>query len=98
LPSSAASIYGSLLDSLRQSAYMTVNKGATLNLEGIGIVVNGAESLSPLDNNGGTLNIFPHRGTLPCLFCNQNGQGFETTTGGVLNNRNGGTTTINANL
>ena len=84
--------------SLRQSAYMTVNKGATLNLEGIGIVVNGAESLSPVDNNGGTLNIFPHAGTLRCLFSNQNGRGFETTQGGVLNNRNGGNTTINADF
>ena len=84
--------------SLRQSAYMTVNKGATLNLEGIGIVVNGAEPLSPIDNNGGTLNIFPHAGTLRCLFSNQNGRGFETIVGGVLNDRNGGNATINANF
>ena len=89
---------GSACVSLRQSAYMTVNKGATLNLEGIGIVVNGAESLSPIDNDGGTVNIFPHRGTLRCLFSNQKGQAFETAQGGVLHNRNGGNATINADF
>jgi predicted outer membrane repeat protein len=83
---------------LRQAAYMTVNKGATLNLEGIGIVVNGAEFLSPIDNNGGTLSIFPHSGNLLCSFSNQKGRDRKTSLGGVLNNRNGGTATITANF
>ena len=84
--------------SLRQSAYMRVNRGATLNLEGIGIIVNGAEFLSPLDNDGGTLNIFPRGGTLECDFSNQHGRDRKPTVGGVLNNRNGGTATIDANF
>jgi predicted outer membrane repeat protein len=84
--------------SLRQSAYMTVNSGATLNLEGIGIVVNGAEFRSAIDNNGGILNIFPHKGSLRCLFSNQLGRDRKTTLGGVLNNRSGGTATIDANF
>ena len=84
--------------SLRQSAYMKVNQGATLNLEGIGIVVNGAEFLSPIDNDGGTLNIFPLSGGLRCDFSNQQGRERKTSQGGVLNNRNGGTATIDANF
>jgi predicted outer membrane repeat protein len=84
--------------SLRQSAYMKVNQGATLNLEGIGIVVNGAEFLSPIDNDGGTLNIFPLSGGLRCDFSNQRGRERKTSQGGVLNNRNGGTATIDANF
>lgn len=84
--------------SLRQSAYMKVNQGATLNLEGIGIIVNGAEFLSPIDNDGGTLNIFPHHGTLDCEFSNQHGRDRKPGLGGVLNNRNGGTSTIDANF
>jgi predicted outer membrane repeat protein len=88
---------GNVCVSLRQSSYMTVNQGATLNLEGIGIVVNGAEFLSPIDNDGGTVNIFPH-GTLECDFSNQLGRDRKTVTGGVLNNRNGGTATIDANF
>jgi predicted outer membrane repeat protein len=84
--------------SLRQSAYMRVNQGATLNLEGIGIVVNGAEFLSPIDNDGGTLNIFPHGGSLECDFSNQHGRDRKPSVAGVLNNRNGGTATIDANF
>ena len=89
---------GSACVSLRQSSYMRVNQSATLNLEGIGIVVNGAEFLSPIDNDGGTLNIFPHSGALRCDFSNQNGRERKTSQGGVLNNRNGGTATIDANF
>jgi len=89
---------GSVCVSLRQSAYMKVNQGATLNLEGIGIIVNGAEFLSPIDNDGGTLNIFPHAGNLQCDFSNQHGRDRKPSAGGVLNNRNGGTATINANF
>lgn len=84
--------------SLRQAAYMPVNHDATLNLEGIGIIVNGAEFLSPLDNDGGTLNIFPRGGNMECEFSNQHGRDRKTSTGGVLNNRNGGTSTIDANF
>jgi len=84
--------------SLRQSAYMRVNQGATLNLEGIGIVVNGAEFLSPIDNDGGTLNIFPHAGTMECDFSNQHGRDRRPSVAGVLNNRNGGSATIDANF
>ena len=89
---------GSVCVSLRQSAYMRVNQGATLNLEGIGIVVNGAEFLSPIDNDGGTLNIFPHGGSLECDFSNQHGRDRKPSVAGVLNNRNGGTATIDANF
>lgn len=89
---------GSVCVSLRQSAYMKVNQGATLNLEGIGIIVNGAEFLSPVDNDGGTLNIFPHAGNLECDFSNQKGRDRKPSVGGVLNNRNGGTATIDANF
>jgi predicted outer membrane repeat protein len=89
---------GSVCVSLRQSSYMRVNQGATLNLEGIGIVVNGAEFLSPIDNDGGTLNIFPHAGALRCDFSNQHGRERKTSQGGVLNNRNGGAATIDANF
>ena len=87
---------GSACVSIRQSSYMKVNKGATLNLEGIGVVVNGAEFLSPIDNDGGTLNVYPHAGNLLCLSSNQNGKDRVTSHGGILNNRNGGTATINA--
>ena len=44
---------------LRQAAYMTVRKGATLNLANISIVVNGAEPRSIIDNDGGTLAYQP---------------------------------------
>lgn len=88
---------GNVCVSLRQSAYMTVFRQATLNLEGIGIIVNGAEFRSPIDNEGGTLNIFPH-GTLECDFSNQSGRDRKTSVGGVLNNRNDGTATIDANF
>jgi len=88
---------GNVCVSLRQAAYMTVLRAATLNLEGIGIVVNGAEFRSPIDNEGGTVNIFPH-GTLECDFSNQQGRDRKTAVGGVLHNRNGGTATIDANF
>ncbi len=78
---------------------MTVNSGATLILEGVGIEVNGAEPRSVIDNAGDTLTIEPNGSSGPCLFTNHHGVGNRTTLGGVLNNRNGGTvTTVTANF
>jgi hypothetical protein len=79
----------------RQAAYLTVNQGATLTLDGISVVVNGAEFRSVIDNNGGKVTIKPFQ-TTACEFSNQNGTERKTTLGGVLHNRNGGTTIINA--
>ena len=81
---------------LRQAAYMTVRKGATLDLANISIVVNGAEFRSIIDNDGGTLAIT--HGTHVCLFSNQSGKIRKTSVGGVLHNRNGGFARIDANF
>jgi predicted outer membrane repeat protein len=79
---------------LRQASYLTVDPGASLTLQGISVQVNGAEFRSIIDNNGGTLTISPNGTSGPCLFSNQNGRDRKTVVGGVLNNRNNGTTTI----
>lgn len=81
-------------DSVINSAYITVKSGAKLTLHGVGIVVNGAEFKSVIDNDGGTLVIEPNGTSGPCTCSNQHGKERETTLGGVLNNRNNGTTTI----
>jgi predicted outer membrane repeat protein len=82
---------------LRQAAYLTVRQGAHLHLLGVGIVVNGAEFKSPIDNDGGEVDIGPSNTTAPaCNFSNQNGVERKTTLGGVLNNRNGGITDIDS--
>jgi predicted outer membrane repeat protein len=81
---------------LRQAAYITVRKGATLNLASISIVVNGAEPRSIIDNDGGTLGI--SHGSHACVFSNQSGKVRKTSLGGVLHNRNGGFARIDANF
>ena len=81
---------------LRQAAYITVRKGATLNLASISIVVNGAEPRSIIDNDGGTLGI--SHGNHACVFSNQSGKVRKTSLGGVLHNRNGGFARIDANF
>ena len=89
----ASSIYqGSSCLNLRQAAYMTVSRGATLKLDGVSVVVNGAEPRSIVDNDGGSLFIDSPK----CLYSNQSGKGAKTSLGGVLHNRNGGFAKINA--
>lgn len=77
---------------------MTVNRGATLNLEGISIVVNGAEFKSVIYNDGGTLNIRRRSNSTipPCLFSNQSGRDRKPSSGGILTNTNNGNATIEA--
>lgn len=81
---------------LRQAAYLKVAPGANVTLQGISVIVNGAEHLSVLDNDGGTLNINANGSSGGCDYSNQNGRAARTLMGGVLNNRNNGTTFINA--
>ncbi|SRR5579875_55013 len=78
---------------IRQAAYMTVNFGATLTLQGVGIVVNGAEPRSIIDNNGGTLNIVAN-GTCSATYSNVMGKERKPDVGGILFSRNNGITTI----
>jgi len=80
---------------LRQAAYMTVRKGAKLRLLDMGIVVNGAEPRSVIDNDGGTLEI-DCDASFTCIFSNQQGKERKPTVGGVLHNRNGGFARIDA--
>jgi predicted outer membrane repeat protein len=84
--------FGSNCLNLRQAAYMTVNQGAELDLDGVSVIVNGAEPRSIIDNDGGRLTIDGSK----CVFSNQSGRGAKTTVGAVLNNRNGGSAKINA--
>ena len=84
---------------LRQASYLTVKRGASLTLEGISVVVNGAESKSVIDNNGGTLTIKARGSSGPCDFSNQLGSGSYPTLGGILHNRaNGSANIVSANL
>jgi len=82
---------------LRQAAYMTVRKSASVSLLDISIVVNGAEPRSIIDNDGGNVVVGnAEAGAESCLFSNQSGRGAKTSVGGVLHNRNGGSATMNA--
>ena len=81
---------------LRQAAYLTVAPGANVTLQGISVIVNGAEPLSIIDNNGGTLNVNANGSSGGCNYSNQKGIERKTFFGGILNNRNNGTTFINA--
>ena len=75
-----------------ESAYMTVTKGATVVLDGVGFDANGSFQRSVIENDGGNLSIFgTHNG--PCRFSNEK-QGDPVVSGGILVNRFNGTTHI----
>jgi len=78
---------------LKGWAYFTILPGAALTLRGIGIEVNGNESRSVIDNDGGTLEIAPGRNCVPS-FSNMDGAGMRPNTGGILFNRDGGKSRI----
>ncbi len=75
-----------------ESAYLTVAKGATVGLDGIGFDANGSFQRSVIENDGGNLSIFgTHNG--PCRFSNEK-RGEPVVSGGILVNRFNGATHI----
>ena len=81
---------------LRQAAYLSVAPGANVTLQGISVIVNGAEPFSVIDNNGGILNVNANGSSGGCEYSNQRGVVRKTNIGGILDNRSNGTTYINA--
>ena len=78
----------------RQAAYLTIDKGAEVILEGVGIVPNGSHKRSIIENNGGNLTIQSFSASDICRFSNEQQGDDIPVNGGILINRDNGTTTI----
>jgi predicted outer membrane repeat protein len=75
------------------SAYLTINGGADVSLTGVGFDADGSSRRSVIENNGGKLSIMPTlNGQGPCRFSNEKKN--PPVSGGILVNRNNGTTDI----
>lgn len=78
----------------RQAAYLTIDKGAEVILDGVGIVPNGSHQRSIIENNGGNLTIQSFSASDICRFSNEQQGDDVPTNGGILINRDNGATTI----
>jgi predicted outer membrane repeat protein len=92
-------VYGLPCAQVLESAYLTIEQGASVTLIGVGFDANGSFQRSVIENDGGELTIKPvepSKQNLPpkaCRFSNEK-KGPPVVSGGILVNRNGGTTVI----